>query len=321
MTDLPHPLVPPGCDLTDFRFMPLDVARLRDSDLAAEETPEACWAAVQLWAASWHQVPAASIPNDDRWIAKAAGYAHRGRIDPAWAKVRAGALRGFVQCTDGRLYHPVVAEKAREAWAAKQDQRWRSECARIKKHNERHPGANVPRPTFEEWVSLGCPQGQRLFVPRDTSQCPESVTGETPSKGQGEGQGQGQINTNPSGEGGKPPAAPPPAPPTKARKPADEEKSLLWATLKTALVDEKTCASLKEAGVLLGKAAKDYGEIVFLDACRETVREPRVNTHTFLIGACERAAGRRAPVNRQEAIEQRNRAVGEQWLAQQGATA
>lgn len=114
---------------------------------------------------------------------------------------------------------------------------------------------------------------------------------------------------------------PPPPPPTNARKPAGEEKSLLWATLKTALVDEKTCASLKEAGVLLGKAAKDYGEIVFLDACRETVREPRVNTHTFLIGACERAAGRRAPVNRQEAIEQRNRAVGEQWLAQQGATA
>ena len=83
MTELPDPMTPTGCDLTDFAFMPLDVLRLRDSELASNETPEACWAAVLLWAASWHQVPAASIPNDDRWIAKAAGYALRGRIDSA----------------------------------------------------------------------------------------------------------------------------------------------------------------------------------------------------------------------------------------------
>lgn len=119
MTDLPIPPVPADCDLTDFRFMPLDVARLRDSDLASNETPDACWAAVLLWAASWHQVPASSIPDDDRWIAKTAGYAQRGRIDKDWARVREGALRGFIKCTDGRLYHPVVAEKAREAWEAK----------------------------------------------------------------------------------------------------------------------------------------------------------------------------------------------------------
>jgi hypothetical protein len=62
---MPAPLTPPDCDLQDFPFMPLHVARLRDSDLASEEEPEACWYAVLLWAASWHQIPAASLPDND----------------------------------------------------------------------------------------------------------------------------------------------------------------------------------------------------------------------------------------------------------------
>lgn len=200
MSDCPNPLTHVDCNLQDFAFMPLDVARLRDSDLAANESPEACWAAVQLWAASWHQVPAASIPDDDKWMAQKTGY---GRIIKEWMKVRAGALRGFVKCSDGRLYHPVVAEKAREAWQAKLEQRYRTECARIKKHHDRH-GTKAEKMDFSEWVSLGCPQGQPLSVPssksgcpssvpRDKPDCPQIVPRETPSKGQGEGQGQGDF--------------------------------------------------------------------------------------------------------------------------------
>lgn len=208
MTDTsPAPLTPPDCDLQDFKFMPLDVGRLRDSDLASDETPEACWAAVLLWCASWHQVPAASIPDNEQWQAKQAGYARRGKIDKEWADVRVGALRGWVKCSDGRLYHPVVAEKAVDAWESKRDQRWRSECGRIKKHNDRHH-LSLPRPSFDEWVSQGCPTGQRLYVPGDSGGVSPGtavdVPGETGSKGQGEGQGQGQINT----KGAK---APPPA--------------------------------------------------------------------------------------------------------------
>jgi len=51
-----------------------------------------------------------------------------------WKKIRAdGALHGYVKCTDGRLYHRVVAEKAREAWSKKQAQRDRTEAARLAK--------------------------------------------------------------------------------------------------------------------------------------------------------------------------------------------
>jgi hypothetical protein len=163
------PLVPSDCDLRDFQYMPLDVVRLRDSELVTAVTGEEAFVAVLLWCAAWHQVPAASLPDDDRQLANLAGY---GRAIKEWLKVKAGALRGFVRCDDGRLYHPVVAEKAREAWDAKLQQRYRTECARIKKVAQRHDVSPI-YPTFDEWLSQGtrgkCPEGQPPMSPK----CPE----------------------------------------------------------------------------------------------------------------------------------------------------
>lgn len=116
MKELPAPLTPPDCDLRDFVFMPLDVVRLRDSDLAALESAEACWCAVLLWCASWHQLPAASLPNDDRILAQLAGF---GKVLKEWLRIRDGALRGWIECSDGRLYHRVIASFANRAWEAK----------------------------------------------------------------------------------------------------------------------------------------------------------------------------------------------------------
>jgi hypothetical protein len=198
---LPEPLVPAEVDLRDFAFMPLDVVRLRDSDLAALESPDACWAAVLLWCASWHQVPAASVPDDDRVLANLAGF---GRVVREWQKIRDGALRGWILCSDGRLYHPVVAAKAMDAWRSKLEQRWRTEAGRVKKHNQRNQLIGTPdevhMPDVDRWIALGCPQGHALHVPGDngdvspgtTPSRPQFVPRETPSKGQGEGQGQGQ---------------------------------------------------------------------------------------------------------------------------------
>jgi hypothetical protein len=222
------PLTSADCDLRDFAFMPLDVVRLRDSDLAATESPEACWAAVLLWAASWHQVPSASLPDDDRVLANLSGY---GRVVKEWQKVRDGALRGWIKCSDGRLYHPVVAEKAREAWTGKLQQRHRTECARIRKFNERH-GTTHACPTFEDWIAAGCPTGQTANVTRDTPPMsqgqPPDVTRdmagmsqgqgcEMQSKGKGQGQGQGQGQGETRGEGAT--QAPPPTPaPSRKRE-------------------------------------------------------------------------------------------------------
>lgn len=122
MTETPTPPVPADCDLRDFAFMPLDVARLRDSDFAAIASGEEFRAAVLLWCASWHQVPAASLPSDERALSLLAGY---GRDLRGWAKVRAAAMHGWYLASDGRMYHPVVAEKAQEAWDRRNHERER----------------------------------------------------------------------------------------------------------------------------------------------------------------------------------------------------
>lgn len=105
----PAPLVPPEVDLRSLPYMPLDVVRLRDSGMANHPNPEVFRSAVLLWCASWHQVPAASLPNDDVELARYAGF---GRDHQGWLAIREEALRGFIECSDGRLYHKVVAEKA-----------------------------------------------------------------------------------------------------------------------------------------------------------------------------------------------------------------
>jgi hypothetical protein len=128
----PPPLVPAEVDLRDFHYMPLDVVRLRDSDLAARSTGEEFRAAVMLWCAAWHQRPAASLPDDDVILANLAGY---GRAVDAWLGVKDGALRNWKKCSDGRLYHPTVAEKANEAWGQKLVALWRRECDRARKEN------------------------------------------------------------------------------------------------------------------------------------------------------------------------------------------
>ena len=83
MSDTNSPLVSAEVDLRDFSFMPLDVVRLRDSGLTAKATGDEFRAAVLLWCASWHQTPAASLPNDDQELANLCGYARAMR---EWAK-------------------------------------------------------------------------------------------------------------------------------------------------------------------------------------------------------------------------------------------
>ena len=121
------PLTPIDCDLRDFDFIPLDATRLLDSDLFALATGDEFKAAIALWCKSWTQIPAASLPDDDRVLAHLSGAGSK------WKKVKDMALRGFIKCADGRLYHCVVAEKANEAWAKKLSYRERSKKGNSKR--------------------------------------------------------------------------------------------------------------------------------------------------------------------------------------------
>lgn len=122
MSELPDPLVPEGTDLRDMAGFMLNAERLLASELWALSTGEEFKAAMGLWCRAWKQVPAASLPNDDRVLASFAG------VTPArWRKIRDMAMRGFVLCSDGRLYHRVLAEDAlraaerQNAYRAKRD--------------------------------------------------------------------------------------------------------------------------------------------------------------------------------------------------------
>lgn len=184
MTDqFPPPPVPADCDLTGFHFMPLDCIRLVQSDLAAIASGDEFKAAVILWCKSWSNIPAGSWTDDDRVLAHAAGLAPK-----AWTRVRAMALHGWYKASDGRLYHPVVSEKAAEAWAHRQRQR-----DRARKGNAVRWGSPDDRQTIAE----GSPA--RSLNDR---------------KGQGQGQGQGQCDV-PS------PSAPEPREATSPPRPVD----------------------------------------------------------------------------------------------------
>lgn len=114
-----EPLVPPDLDLRDFEWMPLEVVRLRDSGIVVVASAEAFRAAVLLWCAAWHQVPASSLPKDERMLCSLAGF---GRDLKSWRAVAADALHGFIECSDGRLYHPVIAKNAIESFSKKKRQ-------------------------------------------------------------------------------------------------------------------------------------------------------------------------------------------------------
>jgi len=129
--------------------MPLDIGRFRRSDLVTEEDPEAVLAAILLWGVAWHEVPAASVPDNDRWLAKAAGY---GRAVDAWLRVRTGALRGFVRCSDGRLYHRTLAEKANAAWDSRLRYEWQKASDRHRKAQRDIPEKDRTKfPDFDDW--------------------------------------------------------------------------------------------------------------------------------------------------------------------------
>lgn len=117
------PLVPAGCDLGNLQWFPLDVDRLLGSQFHATADDAAWRAGVTLWLRAWRQVPAASLPADDVALAR---LAELGRDLRTWRRVRAAALRGWVLCSDGRLYHPLIAERALAAWIGRLQEQRRS---------------------------------------------------------------------------------------------------------------------------------------------------------------------------------------------------
>ena len=187
----PPPLVPAEVDLSDFPFMPMDTARLRDSDLAALASAEGFRAAVLAWCVAWHQVPSGSLPDDDRLIARLIGF---GRDVGGWQAIREEALHGFVLCSDGRLYHPVICQKALEAWERKASFRARAKAGASKRWGSRD-ASGMPEASSKDGEGNACSvsKAQHEHSNRHASRMLKNA------KGQGQGQGQGQKSLSRDG--------------------------------------------------------------------------------------------------------------------------
>jgi hypothetical protein len=132
-TTLPDPLTPIDCDLRDFLRMPLEVGRLLTSTtwIEAAKAPRIGHALMSMWCAAWHQVPAGSLENNEATL-------HRLSMCPTdkeWRAVRPALMRGWVLCSDGRLYHPVVCELALEGLLEKLAARKSSGAGNAKRHS------------------------------------------------------------------------------------------------------------------------------------------------------------------------------------------
>lgn len=115
MTDSsrPEPLVPADVDLRGLEYMPLLGGKLFGSDFNLDANDTEFRVAVRLWWAAWNQVPAGSLPGLDARVRNLAGLEEN---PSKWKKVRERVLHGFFECTDGRLYHKVLAQQALIAW-------------------------------------------------------------------------------------------------------------------------------------------------------------------------------------------------------------
>lgn len=282
MSDLPPPLTPADCDLRDFQYMELDVRRLRDSEFAAASSGEAFRAGVLLWCAAWHQVPAASLPDNDTELANLAGF---GRVVKEWRKVRSEALNGFVLCSDGRLYHSVIAEKAIAAFAAKERHAYARFLDRLRKENKAREKDGKPQlgiPTFDQWKSGAYPHG----IPPDTRTDSGQIPPENALRGNGEGtererNGEGDSSSVPDGTGAD-----------GAKSVEQMTKDELWGAGKSLLMG----AGLPKAqcGSFVGRLVKDYGDEIVVEAVRAAVMTRPADPVEYLKATCMHAAGQRA---------------------------
>ena len=289
--DLPAPLVPADVDLRDFQYMELDVRTLRDSRFSAQVSGDAFRAGVLLWCSAWHQVPAGSLPDDDVELANLAGY---GRFIKEWRKVRDEALTQFLKCSDGRLYHETVCEKALAAWKAKLQHNYDRARDRLRKANKVREVKQLPPLadlTFEQWNSNRIACG----VPPERAEAFRELPAENALKGNGEGTEKERnregdsLSSVPDGTGAAAPTQPSiPKPATAEPReeggdppaPVDTIFAVGLPLLLQAQVPERNARTF--LGHLRKLAGKKGGDRAVVDALNRCVQQQVVDPVTFL---------------------------------------
>lgn len=303
--ELPQPLVPAEVDLRDFSWMPIEIHRLRRSKawLICKRKPELAFYMINLWTASWHDTPAASLEDDDDVLADLA------MCDPLkWPKVREQVLRGWVKCGDGRLYHQVVADLARSAWTQKQAQRQRTEAARQAREQKKQQAMSqaVAQATTEHVTSSVTKSVTDIVTASNGTE----QTGEGPERDRN---GEGPETLPVGGRAADKPPAAGAAATRGTRLPADWQLPKAWGEWALAKYPQWTADKVRDEALkfrnhwtaLTGKAATKLDwQATWQNWCMSDIAhrdDPKAN------GA----------VNRQLAVEAENRRVLSEWLGTQ----
>jgi hypothetical protein len=159
---LPEPLTPADADVRSCPYMPLYGDRLFRSDFSFKASDAEFRAAMQLWWEAWRQVPAGSLPDNEKALACLSGAAGDLR---KWRRIAGVALHGFVKCADGRLYHPIICDAAMGVLKSRSGERTKKANQREKLKNKgastrgktQHTGNDVHVDTchYTETVSTG----------------------------------------------------------------------------------------------------------------------------------------------------------------------
>jgi hypothetical protein len=161
----------------------------------AEATGDEFKAAVALWCKSWTQVPAASLPNKDKVLKAFSGNPEK------WKRIKAGAMRGWVLCSDDRWYHPVVAEKALAALPGREEFNSKKSAEAERKAREREDRRALfdllkSHGVMPEW-NVSTKTLRALAAPYVSQEARDAVT---VSKGEGEKKGEGEEKAEAAGD-------------------------------------------------------------------------------------------------------------------------
>jgi hypothetical protein len=280
----PDPLTPFDCDLRGLEYMPLLGGHLFGSEFNARANDSEWRAALTLWWAAWCQVPAASLPDDDAALCR---FADLGRDLKTWRKLRDGALHGWVKCSDGRLYHPLLAKQALIAWDKRVKERDRKAAWRAKKQGqEQSADADVTRdkPSVEQ----GQEQGRNGQVPADV----------TRRDGTGRKEEEREASRAPSRE---PPLAGPPGSPvhaaimeaagfTRALSSKDRLQLDTWQGQGLNL-DEDILPVLRRLREREHERGKSIGSLTYADAAIQEQRAADERDREYLRDVADRYGG------------------------------
>lgn len=285
-----EPLVSADVDLRGYEFMPLYGDRLKKSQTWITADPAGKVAALELWWHAYaHEVPAGSLPDDDRLLADYAGFGVSVR---AWLKVRPQAMRGWVMCSDGRLYHPFVAELVLEAWKGRQAHYLRTLKARIAALEKRLKSAESDA---EKHHIEGLLNGLRQSL----SQIPVTDPASRSHRTGQERTGQDKGNTPPSGGAGRQPDL-------------DQGQDIdpIFGPMVQFLIRKGVKESRSRR--FIGLMRQGFGDELVAQVIREAERDDITDPVPW-IHAALKARFRKQP-NRQHDLEARNQRAVDEWL-------